>query len=167
MIAEVVMENMGSIKELFTTTMNELPEKLREIGNNIVQGLIDGIKERVENLRQTVGEIAGLVTSVFRKDMEIKSPSKVTFRIGEYIGEGLSLGIKSQVAHIGNATRLASDIVSENITGMNTRRDAYNYNSNSQTFSPTINVQGGMNTLDYRREANRLMRQQAAMIARG
>ena len=71
-----------------------------QVGRDIIQGLIDGIKAKAQ---EVVDKIKGLGSTVVRemKDLlGIKSPSRVFAVIGEQIGEGMEVGLVRKVKDV-------------------------------------------------------------------
>jgi hypothetical protein len=74
--------------------LRTLHNTLLEIGAHIIQGLIDGIKERLEKVREIAGEIAETVKNKIKEALSIRSPSQVMREYGLNISEGLSTGMQ-------------------------------------------------------------------------
>lgn len=92
------------------------------IGSDILQGLIDGIKDNplVKALMDAGEWLAKKFSGAFQKTEEIASPSKLFKRYGNYIDEGLILGIKEmgyEVEKAGSTLgRLTYDSVANSIS---------------------------------------------------
>lgn len=85
-IAENIMNNI--IK--FFQDIN-----LKEIGMNIIQGLIDGIGSMVDAVKGVVEELASNLPGWVKKILGIKSPSRVMKELGVWTGQGLADGISA------------------------------------------------------------------------
>jgi phage-related protein len=77
---------------------------LRQIGKDIIQGLINGIGSMIGGVKDAVKNIATSVKDTFKNLLDIHSPSRVMLQMGEYTAEGFEQGLKGQV----NAIRAAS-----------------------------------------------------------
>lgn len=66
---------------------------LRQIGRDVIQGLINGITSMVGNAVRTVSDLAGNVIGAAKSIFGIRSPSRVFAEFGAYISEGLSNGV--------------------------------------------------------------------------
>ena len=89
------------------------PDKFREIGVNIIRGLIDGIGSKEDELITKVESIANTITSKLEKALEIHSPSRVMARLGGFVTEGLAIGIEGNTKLVANASEnLASTAIS-------------------------------------------------------
>lgn len=92
-------------------TLKALPKKFWDYGKNVVQGLIDGINNGIENAKKTVGGLAKAILDKFTTDTGIHSPSKVFWGFGGYIVEGLAKGITAAKELAENAMQKLSDSV--------------------------------------------------------
>ena len=92
-------------------TLTALPKKFLDYGKNIVQGLIDGINNGIENAKKTVGGLAKAILDKFTTDTGIHSPSKVFEQFGIYIDQGLANGINAALSYVEQAmTNLANAV---------------------------------------------------------
>jgi phage-related protein len=88
--------NLGTSLEDIRTTIVETLEDidLFKVGQDIIQGLIDGIEDIGGNIWGTVTDIGDNIVSGFKNFFGIHSPSKLMKdKIGSFLGEGLALGI--------------------------------------------------------------------------
>lgn len=92
-------------------TLKALPKKFLDYGKSVVQGLIDGINNGIENAKKTVGGLAKAILDKFTTDTGIHSPSKVFWGFGGYIVEGLAKGITAAKELAENAMQKLSDSV--------------------------------------------------------
>lgn len=70
-----------------------IPETMTNIGKDMMQGLINGIKNMVSKVKNTVSNVANSITGTFKRILGISSPSKVMEGYGKNIVEGVSQGI--------------------------------------------------------------------------
>lgn len=98
-----------------------IPEKFKELGKNIVDGLKQGISNAWNNLKEWFTSLFGDLTGIAKKILGIASPSKVFKSYGKFIDEGLALGI-SQNANIPNDAieKLAQGVTNEFDVGVST-----------------------------------------------
>lgn len=73
----------------------ELPEKMKEAGEDIVKGIKKGITNKADEAVNAVKGVAGGIKDKFTGLLGIKSPSKVFMGYGLNIAEGLGLGIEN------------------------------------------------------------------------
>lgn len=77
---------------------------LASVGKNLIEGLWNGIKAKFNSVIDKVKAMAKKLPTAVKKVLGIASPSKVMYKLGEYTGEGLALGIESMT----RAVELAS-----------------------------------------------------------
>lgn len=94
----------GLLWNAITTALDALgiqvPEKFRNFGSFIVDGLIGGIGSKLSALKETVLGMAGMVQDLFTGEMKIRSPSRVFMEYGGFISQGAALGIQSGQAGV-------------------------------------------------------------------
>ncbi len=66
---------------------------LFEIGKNIIEGFVKGLKSVITKPVETVKSIGSKIVSGFKSLLGIKSPSVLFMRLGQFLIQGLSLGI--------------------------------------------------------------------------
>lgn len=76
--------------------MNALWTRMKAIGGQIMQGLADGLKLGFPLVTGLMSKISRMLPSAAEKGLEVKSPSRVFMRIGQYTAEGLALGISGR-----------------------------------------------------------------------
>lgn len=73
---------------------------LWEVGKNIMQGLKNGIFEIGGQMGRWVSELGSNFVNGVKNFFGVKSPSRVMMKIGNYIGEGLAIGIDDSTSDI-------------------------------------------------------------------
>ena len=76
-----------------------------EAGGDLIEGLIEGIKKKWEDLKESVEEFGETVIETFCDFFDINSPSKV---MEDMIGKNLALGI--DVGFVGNIGSVSEDM---------------------------------------------------------
>ncbi|MEG5377671.1 phage tail tape measure protein [Enterobacter hormaechei] len=72
----------------------DLPAKFTDFGGHLIDGLINGIKNKWESLKTTVTDMGDSVGGWFKEKLGIHSPSRVFIGFGDNIAQGASIGIK-------------------------------------------------------------------------
>lgn len=106
-------ENWDKAWNSLVDTVKNLPAKFLDYGKNIVQGLINGINQGIENAKKTVGGLAKAIIDKFTTETDIHSPSKVFEQFGIYIDQGLANGIAAAVPYVASAMQGVVNIVQE------------------------------------------------------
>lgn len=90
------------------------------IGGQIVQGLIDGITSWIGSAMETARNLIRSVKGAANTEAGIRSPSRVFRQIGQYLDEGLMLGIDDEAeGPISAMTKLMQNIIAAGDNGMN------------------------------------------------
>ena len=79
------------------TEMRKYAEAGKTLGDYLGAGVIEGLKE-FRDLDYGVMTFASLLNGTFMEEEEIHSPSKVWEKYGEYLAQGLALGLSGQEA---------------------------------------------------------------------
>ena len=96
-------ENWDKAWNSLVDTIKNLPAKFLDYGKNIVQGLIDGINNGIENAKKTVGGLAKAIIDKFTTETDIHSPSKLFEQFGIYVDQGLANGISAAIPYVSTA----------------------------------------------------------------
>lgn len=92
---------ISAIKNGWNNAVNFLKGiNLTSIGQNIIQGLINGIKSKIGAVVSAAKAIADRVKNTIKSAMDIHSPSRVTKELGEHTGQGFANGIKSKTSTV-------------------------------------------------------------------
>lgn len=65
------------------------------LGNNVAQGLLNGLNSRTGEILGWANSVASQIASAFSSAMQVHSPSRVMYKLGAYVTEGLQLGMES------------------------------------------------------------------------
>src|SRR5690625_5389267 len=76
---------------------------LYQIGKDVIDGLINGIKSMVGKVSDAVKSVTSKITGTVKKILGIKSPSRVLAEIGRWTGEGLVVGIEGMTNNVAKA----------------------------------------------------------------
>jgi phage-related protein len=93
-IADFFREIPGKIQAL------DIPNKMLEIGKNIIQGLIDGFTGMIENVWTAITDFISGFVDGFKNGLGIHSPSTVFADIGKNILEGLLGGLGEKITDV-------------------------------------------------------------------
>lgn len=153
-----VISNIRQVPTTISNFMNQAVNVLKginlfSIGKNMIQGLINGIKNMAGNVVGAIGSVVNGAISKVKKTLGINSPSKLFTQFGKWTGEGLAIGIDDENNRVTKASKgLASSVIggyNANLRGIkvntnnNNRSTLENNNPNKATQATAIfNIDG-------------------------
>jgi len=87
-----------------TGSVKNMASKMPSLGVNAVQGLIDGINSRKDELARVAAELAAIVAGTTQSELDIHSPSRVMKKLGGYTTEGFVVGMQQAAKKLSNAS---------------------------------------------------------------
>lgn len=90
-----VVKDVVKFFKSIPSNLSDLPDKMKKIGKDLLEGLWNGIKNIKSWLIGKVKGLGGSVLGAIREVFDTHSPSKETEKIGENVGEGLAIGIEN------------------------------------------------------------------------
>lgn len=105
--------------------MASLPARMIELGGDIVDGLWQGIKSRWDGMVQNLYDLASGLPDWVKEPLGIQSPSRVFRAIGQWITEGLGLGISDNVPAVQAALGGVADAIGAQGEGLAGRLGAF------------------------------------------
>ncbi|MDL9238444.1 phage tail tape measure protein, partial [Escherichia coli] len=72
----------------------DLPAKFTDFGGHLVDGLINGIKNKWESLKSSVTGMGDSISGWFSEKLGIHSPSRVFMGFGDNIAQGAAIGLQ-------------------------------------------------------------------------
>lgn len=94
-IPDIINKLKGEVPKIISSMVSRLREgvsQLRTVGANLIEGLYNGIKNKFEWVVSLVGSLAQSVINKAKSVFREKSPSRVFYEIGDYLGVGLGMG---------------------------------------------------------------------------
>ena len=153
---------LGLFYQSFASVMSwfgvQLPSSFTQFGANIIQGLWNGLKSKIESVKTWFAQQAASLKQTFAGVMGIHSPSRVFRRFGGWMMEGLQIGLDKgasrPIASVANtAGRLKSGFANhmgQMAARVSSGRAAFADARSSQStggmtinYNPTINAPGG------------------------
>lgn len=153
---------LGLFYQSFASVMSwfgvQLPSSFTQFGANIIQGLWNGLKSKIESVKTWFAQQAASLKQTFAGVMGIHSPSRVFRRFGGWMMEGLQIGLDKgasrPITSVANtAGRLKSGFANhmgQMAARISSGRAAFADARSSQStggmtinYNPTINAPGG------------------------
>jgi len=101
-----------TIKNAKTAAIEQTKEsRFDKIGEEIVNGVMDGIKDSEGKVRSQIKDLARAMVKDFERELGISSPSKVFIKIGELIMQGLIDGMKNMYSKVSDTCKASSDLL--------------------------------------------------------
>ena len=100
---EKLKETLGKIGDAISEAAQTVKNKVSEFiqaGRDLIQGLIDGIEEKIAGIGTAVKNAAGKVVDWFDEKFDRHSPSKVFAEMGRDLMRGLELGIAGEAGNV-------------------------------------------------------------------
>ena len=88
-------------------------EDFKEIGKNIIEGLVEGIQNGISSLPDVMIKVGQTIINTIKDILGIHSPSTVMFAIGGFIIAGLIQGLLSNSGALSDTMKSFSDILVE------------------------------------------------------
>lgn len=163
-------DNTLSIVSEYTTKIldkfSEIVNPLKQIGIDAMSGLYNGLSSMEESIYSKAGDIANNVANTIKTALDIHSPSRVMFELGDYTMQGFQDGLEnlykpilSSVKTFGRDLQLAP---APNLT------DMYgNYRYTAEPYMPPHETSEYMQGTGYSQsnaETNTLLRQQNELL---
>lgn len=117
-----VSNAINGVKSLVSDMKNNIISTIKginlvEMGKDVIQGFIRGIKSMVGAVGRAIKEVASNVTNKIKSALGIHSPSRVLMEIGAYTGQGFAIGIENMKKAVVNATQSLADATIGTISG--------------------------------------------------
>ena len=81
-----------------------------------MQGFLSGLTTNTEYMESAVRTFVSGIIDQFKSQLGIASPSKVTMKLGELVGEGFADGILDMVNTVKDAAKEITDAVTDNLS---------------------------------------------------
>lgn len=153
---------LGLFYQSFASVMSwfgvQLPSSFTQFGANIIQGLWNGLKSKIESVKTWFAQQAASLKQTFAGVMGIHSPSRVFRRFGGWMMEGLQIGLDKgasrPIASVANTAGRLKSGFAEHMGQMAARvssggaafadaRSSQSTGGMTINYNPTINAPGG------------------------
>jgi phage-related minor tail protein len=153
-LLEDIKRIWGNVMDFFTGI------DLKQIGKDIINGLIKGITSMADKVAETAKNIANGIGDKIKGILKLGSPSRLLMEMGEDTGKGLKIGLENSVREVSNASKkLANATIpnQKNAFSFETDNMSSGMNPGMSSRNMTVNI-NSPKTLDVR-EANAVWRQ--------
>lgn len=116
------LNKIREIKDGTTDQFVSLNSDMNAIGMNAMEGLKVGLESKRGELMGLASEIANEIAATIAAALQVNSPSKVTTRIGEFVGDGVVVGMDNRIKAVGDSAKnlavTAKDSLNKFIQGL-------------------------------------------------
>lgn len=116
-LVETTKTNLSGFMTSLGNIVQQLATDMINYGKNIVEGLWKGIEEKVTWITDQVTGFAKSVGDTVKGYFDIHSPSKLMESYGEYVAEGLAVGIQNKTAEAAASAQAMAQAVMAPIQG--------------------------------------------------
>lgn len=100
------------------SAFKDIPAQLEEMGAQALKGFVSGLTSNTDYMSKQIKTFISAMVGQFKSQLQIASPSRVMFSLGEFTGEGFADGLKSIMADIKSVTAGIVNEVKQPLTGM-------------------------------------------------
>lgn len=90
------------------TAFKGIDKELQTLGTQAMKGFVKGLTKNTDYLSSEVKTFVKSMVSTFKKELKIKSPSRLTFGLGDFTGQGFVNGLKGT---INSVKKVANEMV--------------------------------------------------------
>lgn len=112
---EKINKKIRDFANSIVTWFKEIPKKMIELGGNLVKGLWNGIKGAASWLKEKIFGFANGIINWFKNAFGIESPSKVMRSQGDYLMQGLALGISNSVDLVKSQIQTVAETINDTL----------------------------------------------------
>ena len=174
-IKEGVKKKMAEAKEAISEVVQGMVQKIKDkiadfkqSAKDLVDGLIQGIKDKVWEAANAAKDMAENVWNAITDFFKINSPSKRGIEAGQFIDEGIAIGLRKFAGQVGDS---ATDVGKTAIKSLsNTLSDISGMVEDEVNAQPTIrpvldlsDVESGVRSLDTMFSETQAIRVNASM----
>lgn len=111
--------NFDKIAKDYSTEINsafkDLPKQLEKLGDQCMKGFTNGFSKNTNYMGKNVKTFVKAMIATFKKELKIKSPSRVMMEIGDYTAQGFNEGLLSVISDIRDTAGQIANAVSSPI----------------------------------------------------
>jgi hypothetical protein len=101
---ETYKKDLDRVAKSYKITIDKafqgLPEQLEKIGQQTIQGFINGFSKNTDYMDDKIKTFVKAMVDSFKKELKIGSPSKLTYLLGDFTGQGFVNGLKDTITAI-------------------------------------------------------------------
>lgn len=119
---EIYKSDFEQIEKDYETEINsafkDIPKQLEDLGAQALKGFVSGLTSDTDYMSQEIKTFIKGMVDQFKTQLQIRSPSKVMFSLGEFTGEGFSDGFGSVLAEVKSIAGEIMSAAKQPLTGL-------------------------------------------------
>lgn len=135
-LMDAVSKLIKSILNAAITVLTGGIDLFVDIGKNLLDGFINGIKSMATKVKDAVCDVGSKVKNWFCNLLGIHSPSRVFAEYGMYVDEGLAIGLEKYADRVEDSTNVVGDTVIDGMSDALSK--AFDIIENGDFSDPTI-----------------------------
>ena len=162
-------EKIKAAKTSIETTWNGIMSffrgiNLKQIGKDIIQGLIDGIRSMITKVQNAARDVANGIGNKVKQILKLGSPSKLMIEMGQFTGEGMAIGLKKSMGQVSSmASELAQAVIPEVPNQAPIQANAAGAIGAGQTFTVNLHSPKALDIREANRAFNRTLNRMSLM----
>lgn len=152
-IPNIIMNGFTNITNAFKNLKTLLSNQMAEISDQVNKGLTDGLTGGLPQVENAVTETGGAIPEILKNILGIHSPSKKAMEIGEYITDGLAIGLTKNTTNITDASNKIANTTLDSLN--ESLYKLQGLSSIDMNYEPTITpvldtskIQNGINSMN-------------------
>lgn len=93
-LANIIRYDTGKIGD----GLKDVVDAFYDLGVDMIEGLINGVKSKIEDFFGMLGDMADKAVGIVGDILETGSPSRVFMRLGQWLVDGLTIGVQNHAA---------------------------------------------------------------------
>jgi hypothetical protein len=115
---QAVLSWLGGLGGKIAAGVGSLAMTLFTAGTDLVRGMINGIRAMAGQVMAEARNLAANAVAAIKDKLKIFSPSKVTYQLGEFFGEGMAVGIKNRASVVAKAAGALAAKAADKLRGL-------------------------------------------------
>ncbi|RBP89400.1 phage-related minor tail protein [Cytobacillus firmus] len=120
----------------------KIPKEAYRIGKDLISGLVNGITDTAYKIYNKAKSIASYVIRTLQNAFDTHSPSRITTKIGEYVGQGLANGIGDMENAVGNASKRLANAATMTLNADLNKQQQLGFNKDNMASVMTAVMKG-------------------------
>ena len=102
------------------TAFKGLDKELQDLGTQAMKGFTKGLTKNTDYMSKEIKTFVKAMVNTFKTELKIKSPSRLTFGLGDFTGQGFVNGLKSTIDNVKKTAESMAQSVATPLDGIKT-----------------------------------------------